>query len=250
MMRVTLLQMDIRWGEPTANCRRAEELMEAHPDSDLYILPEMFATGFATQPEGMAEEAATSPSLRWMKQTAAQRQCALCGSLAVEEDGHCYNRLYFVKPDGEVTAYDKRHLFTYGGEHLHYTPGEQRTVVTWQGVRILLLVCYDLRFPVWSRNREDYDLIIYTANWPASRRRAWDILVRARAIENQCYVAAVNRTGDDPQCSYNGGSCLIDAYGKEAVLCEEGKECAVTADINLEKLTAFRQKFPVLKDRD
>lgn len=248
-MKLTLLQTDIAWGAPEMNTARAEALMDSHPGSDLYLLPEMFSTGFATSPEGIAEQP-EGHTVAWMRRTAEQRRCALCGSLAIREGDRFYNRLYFVKPDGTVETYDKRHLFTYGGEHLHYTAGTSRLVVEWQGVRILPLICYDLRFPVWSRNRGEYDLLIYVANWPVPRRRVWDTLLRARAIENQCYVAAVNRVGSDPSCTYNGGSCLIDAYGRDTVSCPDDLVCAVTAELDLERLSAFRAKFPVLQDGD
>ena len=185
-----------------------------------------------------------------MKKKARELDAALAGSVATEEDGRFYNRFYFVKPDGEVTAYDKHHLFTYGKEHLQFTAGQERVVVEWKAVRILLEVCYDLRFPVWSRNHKDYDMILYVASWPTSRVKAWSTLLKARAIENQCYVAGVNRVGEDPHCQYCGASAIINPYGEEMESCGVVKECAVSADIDMEKLMAFRKKFPVLEDRD
>ncbi len=149
-----------------------------------------------------------------------------------------------------MTAYDKHHLFTYGKEHLQFTAGQERVVVEWKAVRILLEVCYDLRFPVWSRNHKDYDMILYVASWPTSRVKAWSTLLKARAIENQCYVAGVNRVGEDPHCQYCGASAIINPYGEEMESCGVDKECAVSADIDMEKLMAFRKKFPVLEDRD
>lgn len=247
-MRITILQQDIAWGAPEENCSRAEDIIGDNPGSDLYVLPEMFSTGFATKPKGIAET--NQHSLNWMKRTARATGAAIAGSVATEDDGRFYNRFYFVKPDGSVVKYDKHHLFTYGGEDKEFTAGRERVVVEWKGFRILPEVCYDLRFPVWSRNRGDYDIIIYVASWPTPRQGAWDALLRARAIENQCFVAGVNRVGKDPACEYSGGSAVIDAYGKTFAACEKGKECAATADISMEQLQAFRKKFPVLDDAD
>ena len=185
-----------------------------------------------------------------MKRKAKEIGAAIAGSVAVEVKGRFYNRFYFVKPDGEVASYDKKHLFTYGGEHLQFTAGDVRRVVEWRGVRILLEVCYDLRFPVWARNREDYDMILYVASWPTPRIAAWSALLVARAIENQCYVAGVNRVGKDPTCEYNGASVVIDPYGRAITECASGEECEATAEIDMEALEAFREKFPVLKDAD
>ena len=248
-MRVALLQTDIAWAEPRRNVAHADKLIDGLPPVDLIVLPEMWTTGFATQPDGIAETA-DSDSLRWMQRKAAERGAALCGSIAVCDEGRYTNRFYFVGPDGEVTFYDKHHLFTYGGEHLRYSAGERRVTVSYLGVRIRLLVCYDLRFPCWSRNRDEYDVAIYVASWPSSRVEAWDVLLRARAIENQCYVIGVNRVGQDPQCAYCGSSALIDPYGRVAATCGRDEERAVVADIDMQRLSAFRAKFPVLLDAD
>lgn len=247
-MRVTILQRDIVWGEPAINIERADKAISENAGADLYILPEMFSTGFCTLPEGIAESEGLS--LDWLKAKAAAMNAAIAGSVATEEQGKYYNRFYFVKPDGSVEYYDKRHLFTYGGEHNHYTAGDKRVIVEWRGVRILLEVCYDLRFPIWSRNRGDYDMIIYVASWPTPRVEAWKALLVARAIENQCYVAGVNRVGDDPNCTYCGGSSIIDPYGRHLAICADNCECEVSAEIDMEALEAFREKFPVLKDAD
>ena len=163
-MKIIILQTDIQWANPEANRKRAEVMMDAQRGADLYVLPEMFSTGFCTQPEGIAE--AEGISLQWMLYQAKERDCAIAGSVATEENGKYYNRFYFVTPDGQVRWYNKKHLFTYGGEDKHYTPGNERVVVGFRGVRFLLEVCYDLRFPVWSRNRGDYDAILYVASWP------------------------------------------------------------------------------------
>ena len=248
-MKTTILQRNIEWANPALNVQRAEEAIARNAGADLYVLPEMFSTGFCTQPEGIAESS-NSDTLKWMQRKAAETNAAIAGSIAVEEDGKFYNRFYFVKPDGSVTCYDKKHLFTYGGEHLRFTAGEQRVIVEWRGVRILLEVCYDLRFPIWARNRGDYDMILYVASWPTPRVAAWSALLMARAIENQCYVAGVNRVGTDPACEYCGGSVIIDPYGKTIAACADNEEAEATAEIDMEALEAFREKFPVLKDAD
>ena len=256
-MIITLLQQDIVWGNPSANQKAAEGAMLAADKSDLYVLPEMWSTGFATEPEGIAES--DGSSLNWMKQMANRLDAAVAGSIATEIDGKYYNRFYFVKPandgsDNEIEYYDKHHLFTYSGEHLRYTAGERRVVVEWRGWRFLLQVCYDLRFPVFARNcaegPEAYDVALYVASWPTSRRAPWDALLRARAIENQCYVCGVDRTGDDPACHYNGGTAIIDAYGNTVAACPDGEVSAIRVELDMDKLAAFRKKFPVLSDRD
>ena len=248
-MRITILQRDIEWATPEVNRQRADEAIDSNPHSDLYLLPEMFSTGFCTCPEGIAESV-DSPTLQWMKAKAAQTDAAIAGSVAVKDGEKYYNRFYFVKPDGSVTHYDKKHLFTYGGEHLRFTAGEERVVVEFRGVRFLLEVCYDLRFPIWSRNRGDYDMILYVASWPTPRVGAWSALLVARAIENQCYVAGVNRVGNDPACEYCGGSVIIDPYGAKIAECEISQESEATAEIDMAALEAFRKKFPVLLDAD
>ena len=248
-MRVTILQRNIEWANPALNIQRADEAISRNAGADLYVLPEMFSTGFCTQPEGIAESS-ESDTLRWMQRKAAEMNAAIAGSVAIEQEGRYYNRFYFVKPDGSVTHYDKKHLFTYGGEHLRFTAGEERVVVEWRGVRILLEVCYDLRFPIWARNRGDYDMILYVASWPTPRVAAWSALLVARAIENQCYVAGVNRVGTDPACDYCGGSVVIDPYGRHIATCADGVECEATAEVDMAALEAFREKFPVLRDAD
>lgn len=248
--------MDIAWGDGAANRLKAEELLLAAPKSDVYVLPEMFSTGFAVEPEGIAE--ADNESLLWMQQMAKQLDAAIAGSVAVCEKGYFYNRFYFVTPD-KVEYYDKRHLFTYGGEDKRYEAGNRRVVVEWRGVRFLLQVCYDLRFPVFSRNvaeslcdssRKPYDVALYVASWPDSRRAVWDTLLRARAMENQAYVLGVNRVGDDPQCHYSGGTVAIDAYGKTIASCSDEQEAIVTIQLDMGRLQRFREKFPVLCDAD
>lgn len=248
-MKITILQRDIAWCDTKLNITRAEVAIERNPGSDLYVLPEMFSTGFCIDPEGIAESV-DGDVLQWMRQKSVKIQAAIAGSVAVQQDGKYYNRFYFVKPDGSVTYYDKKHLFSYGDEHNKFTAGDSRVVVEWQGVRILLEICYDLRFPIWSRNRGDYDMIIYVASWPTPRVEAWNSLLVARAIENQCYVVGVNRVGIDPNCEYCGGSVILDPYGKTMASCAINEECEVSAVIDMTKLQEFRKKFPALNDAD
>jgi len=241
--------MNIAWANPELNRENAEEAIKSSPDSDLYVLPEMWSTGFVTNPEGIAEPE-DSDSLEWMKDMASMTSAAIAGSIAVRcADGTFRNRFYFVKPSGEVTYYDKHHLFTYSGEHLRYKAGEERVIVEWEGVRFLLLVCYDLRFPGWARNHEDYDAILCVASWPTPRVEAWRTLLKARAIENQCYVCGVNRVGEDPNCEYSGGTAFVDPYGNADEM-KKYVSGALNSKIDLRALNSFRAKFPVLKDRD
>ena len=217
---------------------------------DLIVLPEMFTTGFCFDPshaEGVIDDGAET--VAWMRRMAERYDAAVTGSVAVADGERYFNRMYFVRPDGCVEYYDKRHLFAMGGEADHYTAGHRRVVVGWRGVRILLQVCYDLRFPVFARSRGDYDMIVYAANWPTPRIAVWDTLLRARAIENQCYVVGVNRTGDDPWNHYAGDSAVVDFKGTP--LCEaDASEGVFTARLDREALDRFRTKFPAWRDAD
>ncbi len=249
-MKISLMQPDIVWADPEANRAKLEEVMWGLDRSDLYVLPEMFSTGFVTEPAGIVES--DGQTLQWMLRMAQELKGAVCGSVAVEEGGQYFNRFYFVKPNGDVASYDKHHLFTYADEHRRYTPGDERVVVEFRGVRFLLQVCYDLRFPVFSRNNEKipYDCAIYVASWPTSRQAVWDTLLHARAIENQCYVAGVNRVGQDESGRYCGGTLLVDPYGNTSAACPLDEDCAITVELDLQHLRDFRRKFPVLKDAD
>ncbi len=249
MMKVTVVQQDIVWADVPENIRKADAFICSSPGADLYVLPEMFSTGFCTEPEGIAE-GLEGQSLMWMRAKAAAIDAAIAGSVAINDAGKYYNRFYFVKPDGTVQWYDKKHLFTYGGEHERFTAGSERVVVEFRGVRILLEVCYDLRFPIWSRNRGDYDMILYVASWPSVRVAAWKSLLVARAIENQCYVAGVNRVGNDPYNHYDGGSMIVDPYGRVMASCKDEEETVAMAEIDMAALETFRKKFPVLNDSD
>ncbi len=248
-LKVALLQKDIVWGDPVKNRKNFSNAMELCGKADLYILPEMFSTGFCSKSQFFAEPSGNS-SLEWMKECASRFNAAIAGSIAIDEGGIHYNRFYFVKPDGATEFYDKRHLFTYGGEDNFFKGGKERRIVEYNGFRILLQVCYDLRFPVFSRNMKDYDLAVYVASWPASRAEVWSALLKARAIENQCYVIGVNRVGDDPESHYSGNSTAIDAYGHTVAACTPEKEETVCAELDLAELEEFRKKFPVLEDRD
>lgn len=248
-MKILLLQTDIKWADPAANRAHVGGIVDRSPGADLIVLPEMFTTGFATSPKGIAEKA-EGVALEWMQHTATEANAAIAGSVAVESSGKYYNRFYFVEPGGKYAIYNKRHLFTYSGENREYTAGDERVVVDYMGFRILLQICYDLRFPVFSRNRGDYDLALYVANWPMPRVGAWETLLRARAIENQCYVAGVNRVGSDPACNYSGSTALIDFLGKPLAEAAPDVEAAVFCEIDLKSLKTFRDNFPALRDAD
>lgn len=252
-MKLLLLQTDIRWLAPDENRRRAEELINAAGpvgSADIIVLPEMFTTGFAVDPDGTAEPNGGAKTLEWMRSVAAHRNAAVAGSISVSEDGKFYNRFYFVKPDGTQEQYNKRHLFSSGGEHKRYTPGDRRVVVEWRGWRILLQVCYDLRFPVFARYRGDYDLVFYVASWPVVRAHPRETLLRARAIENVSYAVMVNRTGTDPFALYDGGTALIDFKGETVAAAAPDSEEALICEVDMEALRAFRTKFPALDDAD
>jgi predicted amidohydrolase len=248
-MDILLLQTDIEWQLPDNNRKRIERIIDSSPGADIIILPEMFTTGFSMSPLKIAEKADTV-TLAWMQQLSGERNSALAGSIAVEENGKYYNRFYFVKPDGSYSTYNKRHLFSFAGENREYTAGAGRVIVEYGGFRILLQICYDIRFPVFSRNNSDYDMIIYVASWPLPRIGAWNALLPARAIENQCYVAGINRTGSDPAAKYNGGTALIDFFGKPIASAGFDREEAVLGTVNIQPLNDFRIKFPALADAD
>ena len=255
-MKVTLIQMDIAWETPKVNRDTAERLMLAAEKSDLYVLPEMWNTGVTIEPEGVAENE-EGETLQWMQQMADRLDAAVAGSIAVKTpDGTYRNRLYFVKPDAlpplkgnDIRWYDKHHLFAYGGETEKYTPGNEHVYVDWHEVRFRLSICYDLRFPLWLRNRDEYDVLICVASWPAVRMHAWNVLLCARAIENQCYVLGVNRIGKDPYCEYSGGTAIVDPFGM-ATSCPDNEASVVTQTLDLKRLKSFREKFPVLKEMD
>lgn len=249
-LKVAVVQSILHWHDPQRNLEQFAGLLRQHEAGvDLFILPEMFATGFTMHAEANAERM-DGRSATWMAETAAALGAALCGSLIIEDGGEYFNRFILMQPDGTRSCYDKRHRFRLAGEHEHYSAGTSLVTIELGGWRIRPMVCYDLRFPVWSRNRGDYDLLVYVANWPDRRHLAWETLIRARAIENLAYVAAVNRIGSDGNdIRYRGGSAIIDYLGKPLVSMAD--EPAVRA-ATLEKapLEKFRDRFPFHLDAD
>jgi predicted amidohydrolase len=250
-MKIGIIQHTIRPRELEWNLQQLTGLLDQQPGADLYVLSETFATGFMA--EGSAEQAESQwpVILNWMQEQARRIHAAIAGSVAAkDEQGQLRNRLFFVRPDGIYDYYDKRHLFGFAGETDEYVAGERRVITEWCGVRFLLQVCYDLRFPIFSRNHGDYDAIIYVANWPSQRRDVWQTLLKARALENQCFVAGVNIVGSDSVCEYQGDSVIINAYGQIIASCKPGMVDVAVAELDMEGLQRFRKKFPVLKDAD
>ena len=250
-MRVSVVQADIIWENVVANRLAFTENIAAQSGVDVVVLPEMFTTGFSMEPEHLAEQPNGETSA-WLTDCAMRYNVAITGSFIVNDNGTFRNLMFFVKPSGEHFYYDKRHLFRMANEHEHYQQGESRVVVTYKGWKILLLVCYDLRFPVWSRNiANGYDMIAICASWPQSRIYAWRTLLAARAIENQCYVVACNRVGSDSNGNqYSGDSMILNPRGEVVVGARASLAETITADLRLDELNAFRQKFPVAMDSD
>jgi predicted amidohydrolase len=255
-LTVAVLQTALVWQDSAANRAQFEELFAQVRPADLIVLPEMFNSGFSMQANVFAESM-SGATMQWLKQQAARLDVAICGSLAIrldaQSDGYSgiVNRFVFVQPSGEVDYYDKRHLFRMGQEHRHYQAGLARKIVQFRGVRWLLQVCYDLRFPVFSRNRGDYDAILYVANWPQERSRIWSTLLAARAIENQAFVVGCNRVGQDGnQLSYSGDSVILDFVGLPLASTEPGTTEVLKAQLDLLQLQQFRQQFPAALDAD
>jgi len=247
-LTITLVQPDIIWEQPQANLEKYSEMLAPVDKTDLIVLPEMFTTGFSMQPEKL-KESMDGPAVQWMKKLASEKDAAVVGSLVIEDNEKVFNRLVWVFPNGKIKIYDKRHLFTMGEENLYYSAGSEKLIVEYKGWRFCPLVCYDLRFPVWSRNTENYDVLMYVANWPAPRHEVWKTLLQARAIENQAYCIGVNRTGTDGAgLDYLGDSVLIDAKGNARFL--GGSEQVTSFEVSLNELHKFREKFPLLNDRD
>ena len=248
-MRLALLQFDTIASSPAVNRATIERLMEG-VECDLVVLPEMFPTGYSTDADAIAEPA-DGATLAWMKRWAAEHDAAMAGTVAVKEGRICYNRFYFVTPAGDCFHYDKRHLFTFAGEEKTFAPGTERIVVEWRGLRFLPLVCYDLRFPVWSYLPGEVDVVLYSAAWPAGRIGAWDTLLPARAIENQCWVVGVNRTGCDLHGTHHSGhSAAYDHLGHLVAECGEEPERVVVVEVNAAKIATFRGRFPAWRDAD
>lgn len=249
-LTITIVQAELYWHRPADNLAQFEETITAlDTQSDIVVLPEMFTTGFTMDAAANAEPM-DGASVDWMRHMAAESGAAVCGSLIIRDGKHYYNRFVFVRPDGSLQHYDKRHLFRLADEQRHYSAGKDLVSIEWLGWRIRPMICYDLRFPVWSRNCNSYDLMLYVANWPSRRHLAWETLLRARAIENLAYVAGVNRSGvDGNDLPYAGGSAVIDYLGNELVSLRE-RTGAASATLDLQELMAFRDKFAFHEDAD
>jgi len=249
-LQLALIQFDALWEQPYENLQLLSTLLSELPDNtDLIILPEAFATGFSMNALKVSEPM-NGPIIEWMKATAQQKSCCICGGVFIEEDGKYYNRFVWVSPDLQIHTYDKRHLFSLEGENNAYSPGNSHQIIYYKGWTIFPQICYDLRFPVWSRNVHHYDLLINIANWPAARSKVWKTLLKARAIENQCFVAASNRIGTDGQdIAYSGKSMVINFKG-ETIINAKNKHGIFVEKIDRGDLDAFRRKFNSLRDAD
>lgn len=249
-LEVSIIQAELAWHDPARNLDAFSAAIDAiREPTDLIVLPEMFTTGFSMDAPNLAETM-DGKSVAWLKETAAAKNAAICGSLIIADDGKYYNRFICTAPGGELWRYDKRHLFRLADEQHHYAQGNDIVSFELNGFRICPMVCYDLRFPVWSRNREHYDLLLYVANWPSRRHHAWETLLRARAIENLSYCAGVNRTGTDGnELPYAGGSAIIDYLGHDLANLGDSPGTA-SATLDLESLNKFRERFAFHKDAD
>ena len=272
-MRISIVQTSLHWENPEANrLMLAEKIAPLKGLSDLVVLPEMFTTGFSMNAEVLAESM-DGATIHWMRDIATDLNAAVTGSFICKSEGKYFNRLVFMQPDGQMEFYDKKNLFTLASEPEYFVSGKKRLTVAWRGWRICPLICYDLRFPVWSRNsptpslpltaersmhpanaeneNEGYDLLIYVANWPNKRAHHWNTLLTARAIENQCYVAGVNIAGTDGNgYEYSGDSSIIDFSGQQFAHIPDGKEQIATVELSLENLWTYRQQLPFLADAD
>ena len=248
-LKITVLQQPLAWMDGPANLRHFERQLEDIAGRDVIVLPEMFTTGFAMEAAG--QSLPEEEVIAWMRDRARQTGALIAGSAALQSERGPVNRFLLVEPEGTVHRYDKRHLFRMADEHQHYRAGSERVVITWRGWRILPLVCYDLRFPVWSRNRNDYDLILYVANWPAPRSLHWQALLLARAIENQAWVVGCNRVGTDGNGHhYRGDSRIINPQGEIIAAAEAHKATRLDAELSLAALNEYREKFPAWQDAD
>jgi omega-amidase len=250
-LKIIGIQADLVWENPKQNITFFEEkIAPLENDVDLIVLPEMFTTGFTMNPEKVAEKM-TGFSVSWMRKIAKEKQTAICGSLVISDFNKFYNRFVFVHPSGEIETYNKKHSFTLAGEDKVYTSGIKKIIIEYKGWKICPLICYDLRFPVWARNTENYDLLIYVANWPVARVNAWNTLLKARAIENMSYVVGVNRTGKDANnYEYTGNSLLIDYLGNALSSLEKNELGIVTATFVKSNQDKIRKKLGFLTDKD
>lgn len=249
-MKIALFQTNLTWENPSANRIFIEEnFMNEKEKVDLFILPEMFTSGFTMNPENVAEKI-DGETVSWLKSLALMKDCAICGSLVIQENGNYYNRFIFVHPNGKTDFYDKRHLFSLAGEHEKYSKGTSKVIIDYLGWKICPQVCYDLRFPAFSRNDENYDVLVYVANWPKVRIQAWDSLLKARAIENLCYTIGVNRIGYDANNhEYIGHSQVIDELGNYILEANEKQGLFIVA-LDKQKMLNTRKKLNFLNDKD
>lgn len=263
-LKISLIQADLHWENIDENLQLFSQKIAAIAEAtDLIVLPEMFSTGFSMRPSIFAENM-NGKTVKWMATKAAEKNCVITGSFICEENGKYFNRLIWMKPDGTYSTYDKRHLFRMANEDNHYSPGENKIIVELKGWKICPLICYDLRFPVWSRqqlavdNKQkekspqyQYDVLIYVANWPERRAHPWKTLLMARAIENQCYVVGLNRVGDDGnKIEHSGDSAVINAKGEVISTIRSKQESTETVTLNFEELKTFRKSFPAIMDAD
>jgi predicted amidohydrolase len=249
-MKIALIQTSLIWENPTENrSHLAQKITGFMEDVDLIVLPEMFSSGFTMNPKAVAETM-QGETVSWLQHLAKAKNCAITGSLVIEENANFYNRLVFVFPTGEINTYDKKHLFSLAGENEFYAAGKEKLVLEYKGYKICPLICYDLRFPVFSRNVENYDVLLYVANWPKPRVNAWDILLKARSVENMCYTIGVNRIGKDHNHhEYVGHTQVIDFMG-EYVLEPQEADAVFIVELNKAKLLETRKKLAFLNDKD
>ena len=252
-LKITTIQTFLHWENSAKNLAHFDEKINSiQPPTDIIVLPEMFTTGFTMNPSILAEEHG-GKGLQWMIRKAKGKKCVITGSISVKESSNYYNRLYWVNPDGTYLHYDKRHLFRMGNEHTNYASGTNKLIIEYKGWKICPLVCYDLRFPVWSRNTKDnaYDVLLYVANWPQVRNYPWKQLLIARAIENQCYVVGVNRIGEDGNgIAHSGDSCVINPRGEKISHTVSDEDTVETTELSYQYLAEYRNAFPVIEDAD
>ncbi len=250
-LKIALIQADLVWQNAKQNrINFSEKINNITEKVDVIVLPEMFTTGFSMQPQKIAEYM-VGDTVKWMQQIASEKNTAICGSIIISENKNFYNRFIFMHPEGKIEYYNKRHLFTLAGEHNVYTSGEEKLIIEYKGWKICPLVCYDLRFPVWARNVEEYDVLLYVANWPKPRISAWDTLLKGRSIENMCYTIGVNRVGSDANnLEYSGHSGVYNCLGEEVVKAKPNKEETIIAVLEKNHITETRNTLNFLSDKD
>ena len=254
-LKVAAVQYDIQWLDKKANFASLEKMIRAYFFNnnavDLLLLPETFSTGFCINDNNVQEPEDGGEDLLWLKRMAKEFDCVVAGTVLVKQDDKKVNRFYWVSAKGSIEYYDKRHLFRLGNEGEFVAQGVVRKIFEVKGIKILPLVCYDLRFPVWSRNRQDYDLMVNVANWPAARRHVWDTLIKARAMENQAFVVGVNRIGNDGRgIAHSGGTCFVDFMGESIVAVEDEQQQVISVELDFSALEKFKKNFPAFLDAD